>query len=62
MISSLLLSKILTFENLICDSIHEPVMNSIVKYRAHPSTIAIKQSCASDTPFTFLLVKKENIL
>ena len=43
-------------------SISDPVMWSIVKYRSHPSIIAIKEKFNSSTPFNFLFVDKEDIL
>ena len=42
--------------------ISDPLMRSIVKYRAHPSIIAIKENFNSSTPFNFLFVDKEDIL
>ena len=46
----------------ISSSISDPVVSSIVKYRAHPSIIAIKEFFNSSTPFNFLFVDKEDIL
>ena len=43
-------------------SISDPVMRSIVKYRAHPSIIAIKENFNSSTPFNFLFLDKEDML
>ena len=43
-------------------SISDPVMRSIVKYRAHPNIIAIKENFNSSTTFNFLFVDKEDIL
>ena len=37
-------------------------MRAIVKYRVHPSYIAIKENCSSSTPFNFSFVVKEDIL
>ena len=37
-------------------------MRTIVKCRAHPSIIAIKENCNSSTPFNFSFVDKEDIL
>ena len=37
-------------------------MRSIVKYKAHPSIIAIKENFNSSTPFNLLFVDKEDIL
>ena len=42
-------------------SISEPVMR-IVKYRAHPSIIAINENCNSSTCFNFSFVDKEDTL
>ena len=43
-------------------SISDPVVSSIVKYRAHPSITAIKENFNLRTPFNFLFVDKEDIL
>ena len=43
-------------------SISNPVMRTIVKYRAHPSIIAINENFNSSTPFNILFVDKEDIL
>ena len=43
-------------------SIRDPVVRSIVKYRDHPSIIAIKENFNSSTPFNFLFVDKKDIL
>ena len=43
-------------------SISDPIMRVTVKYRAHPSIIAIKENFNSITPFNFLFVDKEDIL
>ena len=43
-------------------SISDPVMRAVVKYRAHPSIIAIKEKCNSSTRFNFSFVVKEDIL
>ena len=43
-------------------SISDSVMRAIVKYRAHPSIIAIKENCNSSTRFNFSFVDKENNL
>ena len=37
-------------------------MRAIVKYRTHPSIIAIKENCNSSTLFNFSFVDKEDIL
>ena len=43
-------------------SISDPVMRAVIKYRAHPSIIAIKENCNSSTRFNFSFVDKEDIL
>ena len=40
----------------------DPVMRAIVKYRVHPSIIAIKKNCNASTLFKFSFVDKEDIL
>ena len=42
-------------------SISGLVMRAIVKYRAYPSIIAIKENCNLSTRFNFSFVNKENI-
>ena len=42
--------------------IRDPVMRAVVKYRAYPSIIAIKENCNSSTPSNFSFVDKEDIL
>ena len=37
-------------------------MRAFVKYRAHPSIIAIKENCNSSTRFNLSFVDKEDIL
>ena len=44
------------------ENISDPVINAIVKYRAHPSIIAIKENCTSKSNFNFLIVEKVDIL
>ena len=43
-------------------SISDPVIRAIIKYRAHPSIIAIKENYNSSTRFNFSFVDKEDIL
>ena len=66
-ISFLLLSKIWKIpqykeQDPKSDSFSDPVMTTIVKYRAHLSIIAIKENCTSDAPFNFSSGGKEDIL
>ena len=50
-------TKILKNEqDLISDSISDPVKRAVVKYRAHPSIIAIKENCTVTTNFNFSFV------
>ena len=49
-------------KDLISASISDPVMRGIIKYRAHPSIISIKENCHSSRHFNFLFVDKEDIL
>ena len=43
-------------------SFSDPAIRAIVKYRGHPSIIAIKENCNSSTPFNFSFLDKEDIL
>ena len=43
-------------------SISDPVMKAVVKYRAHPSIIAIKENFNLSTSFNYLFVDEESIL
>ena len=43
-------------------SISDPVTRAIVKYRAHPSIIAINENCNSSARFNFSFIDKEDIL
>ena len=45
----------------ISNSISDPVLKAIVKYRVHPSIIAIKTNCVSNSLFNFLPVEKEDV-
>ena len=40
------------------ENISDPVIKAIVKYRAHPSIIAIKENCSSKSNFNFSFVEK----
>ena len=44
------------------ENISDPVIKAIVKYRAHPSIIAIKENCTSKSNFSFMFVEKVGIL
>ena len=44
------------------ESINDPVIKAIVKYRAHPSIIAIKEHCTSKSKFNFSFVEKVDIM
>ena len=43
----------------ISESISDPVMKTIIKYRAYPSIIAIKENCTLSTPFNFSSAGKD---
>ena len=40
----------------------DPVIKAILKYRAHPSVVAIKENCTSKSNFNFSFVEKVDIL
>ena len=44
------------------ENISDPVIKAIVKYRAHPSIIVIKENCTSKSNFNFMFVEKVGIL
>ena len=44
------------------ENISDPVIKAIVKYKAHPSVTAIKESCTSQSNFNFSFVEKVYIL
>ena len=46
----------------ISENISDPVIKAIVKYRAHPSIIVIKENCTSKSNFNFSFVEKVDIL
>ena len=43
----------------ISESISDPVMKTIIKYRAYPSIIAIKENCTLSIPFNFSSAGKD---
>ena len=45
----------------ISQNINDPLMKAIVKYRLHPSIIAIKEKCVSSFPFSFSQVERDEI-
>ena len=45
----------------ICENINDPLLNAIVKYRNHLSTVAIKKLCNSKSHFSSKNVQKEDI-
>ena len=49
-------------QNPISTSIIDPVVRTKVKYRAHPSIIAINENFNSSTRFNFSFVDKKDIL
>ena len=49
-------------DDLICENINDPLLKAIVRYRNHPSTVAIKKFCNSKSHFSFKNVQKEEIL
>ena len=46
----------------ISTSINDPVMRATIKYRVHPSIIAIKENCNSSTLVNFSFVDKVDIM
>ena len=46
----------------ICENINDPLLKAIVRYRNHPSIVAIKKFCNSKSHFSFKNVQKEQIL
>ena len=49
-------------DDTICENIIDPFLKAIVRYRHHPSILAIKKFCNSKSPFLFKNVQKEEIL
>ena len=46
----------------IFENINDPLLKAIVRYRNHPSIVAIKKFCNSKSHFSFKNVQKEEIL
>ena len=46
----------------ICENINDPLLKAIIRYRNHPSVVAIKKFCSSKSHFSFKNVQKEEIL
>ena len=46
----------------ICENINDPLLKAVVRYRNHPSIVAIKKFCNSKSHFYFKNVQKEEIL
>ena len=46
----------------ICENINDPLLKDIVRYRNHPSIVAIKKFCSSKSHFSFKNVRKEETL
>ena len=40
-------------DDLICENINDPLLKVIVRYRNHPSIVAIKKFCYSKSHFSF---------
>ena len=53
---------ILSVDDLICENINDPLLKAIVRYRNHPSIVAIKKFCNSKSHFSFKNAQKEEIL
>ena len=49
-------------QNPIYAFVSDPAMRVVVKYRAHPGIITIKENCNSSTRFNFSFVDEEDIL
>ena len=45
----------------ICENIKDPLLKGVVRYRNHPSIVAIKKFCNSKSHFSFKNVQKEKI-
>ena len=45
----------------ICENINDPLLKAIVRYRNHPSIVAIRKFCNSKSHFSFKNVQKEEI-
>ena len=46
----------------ICENINDPLLKDIIRYRNHPSIVAIKKFFNSESHFSFKNVQKEEIL
>ena len=46
----------------VSQNIDDPLMKAIIKYRLHPSIIAIKKKCVSSSSFSFSQVKRDEII
>ena len=46
----------------VSQNIDDPLIKAIVKYRLHPSIIAIKEKCVSSFSFSFSLVERDEIV
>ena len=46
----------------ICENMNDPLLKAMVRYRNHPSNVAIKKFCNSKSHFSFKNVQKEKIL
>ena len=44
------------------ENISDPAIKAIVRYKSHPSIIAIKENCTSKSNFNFSFVEKVDIL
>ena len=49
-------------DDLICENINDQLLQAIVRYRNHPSIVAIKKFCSSKSHFSFKNVQKEESL
>ena len=49
-------------DDLICENINDPLLKAIVRYRNHPSIVAIKKFCNSKSHFSFKNIQKKEIL
>ena len=49
-------------DDLICENINDPLLKAIVRYRNHPSIVAIKKFCNSKSHFSFKNVQRKKFL
>ena len=47
--------------DLVSEKTSDPVIASVVKYRTHPSVIAIEENCTSKSNFDYLFVEKGDL-